>query len=71
MEFCYQRKILSILVEGGQKTLNYFIESTLWDEARVITAPNKLNKGVKAPFFNIDYIKEESIGDNLIRTYFN
>jgi diaminohydroxyphosphoribosylaminopyrimidine deaminase/5-amino-6-(5-phosphoribosylamino)uracil reductase len=71
MEFSYQRKLLSLFVEGGQKTLNSFIESNLWDEARVITAPSKLTKGVKAPLLNIDFNKEEAVSDNLIRTYFN
>ncbi|CAI8373281.1 MAG: Riboflavin biosynthesis protein RibD [uncultured Bacteroidota bacterium] len=71
MEFSYQRKLLSLFVEGGQKTLNSFIESNLWDEARVITAPSKLTKGVKAPLLNIDFNKEEAVSDNLIRTYFS
>lgn len=32
----YQLQIQSVLIEGGQKILELFIESGLWDEARVI-----------------------------------
>lgn len=45
----YQRNVQSILVEGGTKTLQAFIDADLWDEARVFTAPHKLNQGVVAP----------------------
>lgn len=33
----YELKIQSVLVEGGVKTLQYFIDAGVWDEARVIT----------------------------------
>lgn len=33
----YQKKILSVLVEGGAQLLQSFINEGLWDEARVIT----------------------------------
>lgn len=39
----------SVLVEGGAETLKGFIEAGLWDEARVITAPIHLVKGLAAP----------------------
>ena len=45
----YDSGIYSILIEGGAKTINSLIKSDLWDEARVITSPLKLNEGIKAP----------------------
>lgn len=43
------RKIQSIIVEGGAKTLQAFIDANLWDEARVFCAPVSFEKGIAAP----------------------
>jgi len=37
LDACCQRRMLSIMVEGGARLLQSFIDSGLWDEARVIT----------------------------------
>ncbi|CAN5173512.1 bifunctional diaminohydroxyphosphoribosylaminopyrimidine deaminase/5-amino-6-(5-phosphoribosylamino)uracil reductase RibD [soil metagenome] len=50
---CYQHNIQSILVEGGAKLLQSFIDEGAWDEARVIT--NELltvEQGLPAPTLN-------------------
>lgn len=45
MNYLWQNKqISSVIVEGGAKTLNYFIQENLWDEIRVIRN-NQLNLG--------------------------
>ena len=38
-------------MEGGRKTLQSFIDSDLWDEARVFTGGIKFKRGVPAPDF--------------------
>lgn len=45
----YERNIQSLLVEGGAKLLQSFIDAGLWDEARIETAPICLGQGVAAP----------------------
>jgi diaminohydroxyphosphoribosylaminopyrimidine deaminase/5-amino-6-(5-phosphoribosylamino)uracil reductase len=47
----YQRRIQSVLVEGGTTLLNTFLDAGLWDEMRVFRSPMMLNTatGVKAP----------------------
>lgn len=45
----YERRILSIIIEGGAETLQGFLELDLWDEARVFQAPIEFKGGVKAP----------------------
>lgn len=46
----YQLNITSVLVEGGAKLLQTFIDAQLWDEARVITNNNlKIATGTDAP----------------------
>lgn len=46
------KEIQSIIIEGGSKTLQTFIEANLWDEARVFTGNLQLKKGIKAPILN-------------------
>jgi diaminohydroxyphosphoribosylaminopyrimidine deaminase / 5-amino-6-(5-phosphoribosylamino)uracil reductase len=45
----YRRQIQSILIEGGSKLLNSFIQANLWDEARVFTGNTCFGAGVQAP----------------------
>lgn len=45
----FERDIHSVLVEGGAKLLNCFIESGLWDDANVEISPLKIGVGVEAP----------------------
>lgn len=52
MSKLHTAKVLSIIIEGGAYTLSRFIESGLWDEARVFTAGKMLHNGVKAPSLN-------------------
>lgn len=44
--------ISSVIVEGGRDTLDRFIESGIWDEARVITGNKLFVTGVQAPLIN-------------------
>ena len=45
----YLQDIQSVIIEGGAKTLNSFIDAGLWDEARIFTGETVLNNGIKAP----------------------
>lgn len=63
----YELKIQSVIVEGGCKTLQRFIDSQLWDEARILVGSQLWESGVKAPLLDGICIKEESIHDNIIR----
>ncbi len=49
-KFCYNHQIQSVLIEGGSVLLQSFIDSGLWDEARVITNPKlQIENGKDAP----------------------
>jgi len=50
-EFLYNRKILSLFVEGGSYTLHQLLQTDLWDEARIFTGSRLFHSGVKAPPF--------------------
>ena len=44
-----QKGIQSVMIEGGSITLQHFIDSGLWDEARVFTGQEKFGDGITAP----------------------
>lgn len=67
----YNDKIQSVIVEGGRKTLDLFIQSGLWDEARVLTGDLKLGKGTPAPKLAQPIAQTYSIHNNLIQYYYN
>jgi diaminohydroxyphosphoribosylaminopyrimidine deaminase/5-amino-6-(5-phosphoribosylamino)uracil reductase len=58
----YKLNIQSVLVEGGARTLQSFIDAGLWDEARIITNETMLiENGIKAPEMkNFLLIKQEN-----------
>ena len=41
--------VQSLIVEGGVKVLETFVQAGLWDEARVVVSPNSWGEGRKAP----------------------
>lgn len=45
----YNLKIQSVIIEGGKKTLEKFLEIGLWDEARILVGNQCWGKGLKAP----------------------
>jgi len=49
LEDLFERKIQSLIVEGGAQLLNKFIQENLWDEARVFTGQVQFGKGIPAP----------------------
>ena len=48
-EWLYKQGMQSLMVEGGAKTLQGFIDAGLWDEIRVETVPVVVSGGTKAP----------------------
>lgn len=63
----FEESILSVIIEGGKKTLETFIEAGLWDEARVFKSAVSLSNGIKAPVFeNIPNNKCDIAGDELL-----
>jgi diaminohydroxyphosphoribosylaminopyrimidine deaminase / 5-amino-6-(5-phosphoribosylamino)uracil reductase len=69
----YQLKIQSVLVEGGARLLQSFIDENLWDEIRVIKNEKLIiNKGLAAPDFEIENADEEmKVLDDSIKIYHN
>lgn len=45
----YERKLQSVIIEGGRQILDAFIASGLYDEVRILQSPQVLGAGLKAP----------------------
>ena len=68
-KFLYDKNINSIIIEGGAKTLQTFINEDLWDEARVFKGTAEFKDGIKAPKFSGQLISESRIGNDILEIY--
>lgn len=63
----YNRKIQSLIVEGGKQLLESFIKTQLWDEAHVFEGIKKFHSGIHAPGIVGKIVSEETLNaDKLI-----
>lgn len=65
----YSMSIQSLIIEGGQKLLQTFIDSNQWDEARVFTSDKFIEKGTKSPKISAQLISSEFIDNDLLEIY--
>lgn len=67
----YERKVQSVLVEGGAATLQAFIDGGWWDEIRLFSAPHALGAGLPAPKLptNAVLTQEEQIGGDTLSRF--
>lgn len=66
LSYCYDNNIQSIIIEGGTRLLQSFIEASLWDEARVFKGTKLLHNGIAQPDLKaVPFRKEDSGGDTL------
>ncbi len=73
MQVCYAENIQSILVEGGAALLQTFMQSNVWDEARVIENTSLIiDEGLNAPTLTHTTLSHsEIIFTDIIRYYTN
>ncbi|GAB2776144.1 bifunctional diaminohydroxyphosphoribosylaminopyrimidine deaminase/5-amino-6-(5-phosphoribosylamino)uracil reductase RibD [Actinomadura fibrosa] len=69
MEVLYRHEIQSVIIEGGNQTLQTFIDDQLWDEARIFTGNISFKKGIPAPHFSGKLMAEEKIASDLLKIY--
>ena len=67
----FENNIQSIIIEGGKKTIQSFIDAHLWDEARVFIGGINLNKGTKAPKINNTIYSKSYLKKDTLLTYRN
>ncbi len=65
----YRRDIQSVIIEGGSRTLAKFIDSGLWDEARVFTSEKTFGAGIKSPAIPGVLHAQQEIETDVLRIY--
>lgn len=65
----YLMDVQSVIVEGGAKTLQAFIDAGVWDEARVFQSPQTWGTGLASPRLSGHLYSTEKVGDNTLNTY--
>lgn len=71
-EILYKHNIQSVIIEGGSRTLQTFIDAKLWDEARIFMGNSFMKEGIKAPKLVVNEYKKQLIIDDellIIRNY--
>lgn len=61
LDVLYQKKLQSVMIEGGSILLESFIKSSLWDEAYIEKSPLLLYGGIKSPVIEKSFSYEEEI----------
>lgn len=69
--FLFQKNIQSLIVEGGSRMLQTFINANLWDEALIFKGPNSFENGVKAPSIKGFFTSEISIKNDRLQYFKN
>lgn len=69
MKDLHKRKIQSVIIEGGNHTLQSFIDQGLWDEIRVFTSPILFGEGIPAPHFHGNRIHHQNVIQDTLEIY--
>ncbi len=65
----YELGIQSVMVEGGRKLLDSFLETGCWDEARVFTGRKSFGSGISAPLIRGIDPEEHRIREDRLLVY--
>jgi len=66
-EVLYKDTIQSVIIEGGSQTLQTFIDTNLWDEARIFMGDVTFNKGMNAPVIEGKEIIRQTIQADILK----
>ncbi|MCK0159828.1 bifunctional diaminohydroxyphosphoribosylaminopyrimidine deaminase/5-amino-6-(5-phosphoribosylamino)uracil reductase RibD [Allomuricauda sp. F6463D] len=67
----YQQHITSVIIEGGARTLQTFIDENLWDEARIFKGSIRFDKGLVAPKLTKAPAEQQHILTDTLSLYIN
>ncbi|MFA5574101.1 MAG: bifunctional diaminohydroxyphosphoribosylaminopyrimidine deaminase/5-amino-6-(5-phosphoribosylamino)uracil reductase RibD [Brumimicrobium sp.] len=67
----YEKKFLSVFIEGGAETTRRFIEENLWDEAYQLIGQSTFKKGLKAPTIKGKLLYDKNIGKDYLKVWQN
>jgi len=67
--YFYEQNIGSLLVEGGGKLIQSYLQTNLWDELRVIISKKRLKNGKEIQLKNLNKSASYILGDDRIEIY--
>ena len=70
-EVLYKHELQSVIIEGGRMTLQQFIDSGYWDEARIFTGRSEFKTGTTAPELIGKLVSEIEIEGDQLKIYKN
>ena len=70
-DILFENNIISVIIEGGAKTLQTFIDENLWDEARIFTGKISFKQGTKSPNVSEKLVSETKIKEDILKIYIN
>ena len=62
----FQHNIQSVIIEGGARTLQTFIDANLWDEARIFKGTSSFTQGINAPKISGNLVIKQNILEDAI-----
>ena len=62
----YDMNIQSVLIEGGTKTINHFLNYDIWDSIKVFKSNKNIRSGIRGPEinlskFNMTYLRDDKL----------
>jgi diaminohydroxyphosphoribosylaminopyrimidine deaminase/5-amino-6-(5-phosphoribosylamino)uracil reductase len=67
----YKNNIQSVIIEGGPTTIQHFIDTNLWDEARVLRGVPNFKDGINSPLIHARTDEQFLFGKDTITVYSN
>jgi diaminohydroxyphosphoribosylaminopyrimidine deaminase/5-amino-6-(5-phosphoribosylamino)uracil reductase len=68
----FEEGISKLIVEGGATTIQNFVNTGLWDEARVFYASKMIFDGIKSPeLSNARLVEESNIQNDKLKVFYN
>lgn len=71
LKILVKHQIQSVIIEGGSKTIQSFIDKNLWDEVRVFKGKNTFKSGTKAPIVKGKIVESKSFLEDKLVTQKN
>jgi diaminohydroxyphosphoribosylaminopyrimidine deaminase/5-amino-6-(5-phosphoribosylamino)uracil reductase len=71
LKYLFQKNILSVIIEGGRKTLESFIGKNLWDEVFRFVGNKQFEKGIPAPKIEGTLVQTENFDNDKLFIYRN
>jgi diaminohydroxyphosphoribosylaminopyrimidine deaminase / 5-amino-6-(5-phosphoribosylamino)uracil reductase len=66
----YNRNVQSVLVEGGKRVLEAFLQTNYWDEARVFSSKQMFGEGISSPQIESKFlVNSMEIQGDLLKIY--